>query len=230
MSYEGRMVKGVDKVVLSDGAAILYNADCRIILPTLGKVDAVVTDPPYNAAKGYGPGNDDLPEEEYAEMMQQITTLAQAIASNQFWVAPRYQMSLWLQLLPGAHIVVIRRGASGPLRHWWSDQFETALAIGRPNRPERDLWDDIRLKGEGYFFTEDTFDHPGYTPYKIMARAVELFSASGQTILDPFMGSGTTGVACARLGRKFIGVEIEDKFFRIACERIKRELDQLKMF
>ncbi len=54
--------------------------------------------------------------------------------------------------------------------------------------------------------------------------------ALGDTILDPFMGSGTTGVACARLGRKFIGIEIEPKYFEIACERIKREYDQLKMF
>ena len=51
-----------------------------------------------------------------------------------------------------------------------------------------------------------------------------------ETILDPFMGSGTTGVACARLGRKFIGIEIEPKYFDIACKRIAREYEQLKLF
>jgi DNA modification methylase len=51
-----------------------------------------------------------------------------------------------------------------------------------------------------------------------------------ETILDPFMGSGTTGVACARLGRRFIGIEIEPKYFDIACKRIAREYEQLKLF
>jgi DNA modification methylase len=50
------------------------------------------------------------------------------------------------------------------------------------------------------------------------------------TVLDPFMGSGTTGVACARLGRRFIGVEIEPRYFDIACKRISREYEQLKLF
>jgi DNA modification methylase len=52
----------------------------------------------------------------------------------------------------------------------------------------------------------------------------------GQTILDPFMGSGTTGVACAKLGRKFIGIEIDAKYFDIACERIQKAYDQPDMF
>ena len=51
-----------------------------------------------------------------------------------------------------------------------------------------------------------------------------------QTILDPFMGSGTTGVACANLGRKFIGIEIERKYFDIACERIDNAYRQKRMF
>ena len=63
-----------------------------------------------------------------------------------------------------------------------------------------------------------------------MLRLVDLASISGQTVLDPFMGSGTTGVACARLGRKFIGIEIEPKYFDIACKRIEREYAQLKLF
>ena len=52
----------------------------------------------------------------------------------------------------------------------------------------------------------------------------------GHTILDPFMGSGTTGVACAKLGRKFIGIEIESKYFDIACERIRKAYDQPDFF
>lgn len=56
------------------------------------------------------------------------------------------------------------------------------------------------------------------------------FLPDAQTILDPFMGSGTTGVACAKLGRKFIGIEIDENYFRIACERIQKAYDQPDLF
>jgi site-specific DNA-methyltransferase (adenine-specific) len=56
------------------------------------------------------------------------------------------------------------------------------------------------------------------------------FTDLGQTVLDPFMGSGTTGVACANLGRKFIGIEIEPKYFDIACERISAAYAQMRLF
>ena len=63
-----------------------------------------------------------------------------------------------------------------------------------------------------------------------MMWCLRFVSDQKDTILDPFMGSGTTGVACARLGRKFIGVEIEDKYFSIACRRIEAEVRQGKLF
>ena len=72
--------------------------------------------------------------------------------------------------------------------------------------------------------------HPNEKPLNVIKKCVKCSSDRDETILDPFMGSGTTGVACARLGRKFIGIEIEERYFQIACERIKREYDQLKLF
>ena len=63
-----------------------------------------------------------------------------------------------------------------------------------------------------------------------MRTLIELFSNPGATVADPFMGSGTTGVACAQLGRKFIGIEIERKYFDIACERIDNAYRQQRMF
>ena len=59
---------------------------------------------------------------------------------------------------------------------------------------------------------------------------IGLHSSDGETILDPFMGSGTTGVACAKLGRKFIGIELEKKYFDIACQRIEEAYQQPDMF
>jgi site-specific DNA-methyltransferase (adenine-specific)/modification methylase len=63
-------------------------------------------------------------------------------------------------------------------------------------------------------------DHPTQKPVDLMAWCVNRLPASARVICDPFMGSGTTGVACARLGRKFIGIELEPTYFEIACERI----------
>lgn len=67
-------------------------------------------------------------------------------------------------------------------------------------------------------------EHPTQKPLPLLSEIVTLFSNPGNVILDPFMGSGTTGVACVRLGRKFIGIEIEPKYFDIACKRIDQEV------
>ena len=210
------------------GNATLYLGDCLEILPTLPKVDAVITDPPYNVGKDYGTHKDDMPPVQYENWCRARTLAARELATNQFWVAPRYKLGLWLGLLPESHLVVIRRGAAGPFRQGWSDQFEIALAIGKPEKCMSDLWSDIRLKGEGYFFREDSYGHPGYTPYPIMERAINLFAA--ESVCDPFMGTGTTGDAAMRTGRKFIGIEIEPKYFDIACERIENAQRQGRMF
>jgi len=73
-------------------------------------------------------------------------------------------------------------------------------------------------------------EHETQKPVPLMRELVFLFSGADSLILDPFMGSGTTGVACAKLGRKFIGVEIEPKYFDIACKRIERAYAQPDMF
>ena len=70
----------------------------------------------------------------------------------------------------------------------------------------------------------------GGKPTKLMDRVVSDYSRDGATVSDPFMGSGTTGVACANLGRKFIGIEIERKYFDIACERIEAAYAQGRLF
>ena len=72
--------------------------------------------------------------------------------------------------------------------------------------------------------------HPCPKPLGFMERLIERATLDGETVLDPFMGSGTTGVACARLGRRFIGVEIEPRYFDIACRRIEDAQRQGDMF
>jgi DNA modification methylase len=213
---------------LSDDVTLIQG-DCLGIMPTLKNISAVITDPPYNVGKDYGIHNDSMLNGEYEEWARSRTDICLTLCKTQFWVAPRYKMALWLSLLPNAHLVVIRRGASGPNRQGWSDQFETALAIGKPAHAPKDLWDGIRLKGEGYFFTEETWEHPGYTPIKIMERAILALTKESDTILDPFSGTGTTGLACIKCKRKYIGIEIEPKYNEIARQRLSYELSQGKL-
>ena len=72
--------------------------------------------------------------------------------------------------------------------------------------------------------------HPNVKPVELPQKFIGLHTSDGDTVLDPFMGIGTTGVACANLGRKFIGIEIERKYFDIACERIEDAQRQGRMF
>jgi len=197
------------------------------VMREIDTVDLVLTDPPYNCSKDYGVFKDNLPQEDYEDWIVQVIEESRRIANNQAWIAPRYQLGFYFRLFPDAHLVVIRRGASGPFRGGWSDQFETALAVGMPNKCKPDLWDDIRLKGEGYFFRENTYDHPGYTPQKIMNRFVDLLST--KSVLDPFMGTGTTAVACERYGRAWIGIELSREYCDIAVKRIEKEARQMKL-
>ncbi len=214
------IVDAIGKPYFRDDSVVIYHADCRDILPKMPKVDLVLTDPPYNAGKDYGTASDALNNEEYETRLAGIVTECRRLAAKQAWIAPRYKVGFWAAVLPGSHMVVIERRAGGPFRQGWSDQFEIVLTVGKPNQCRPDLWKDIRLKGEGYFFREDDYGHPGYTPQPIMTRLTSLLSIEGETILDPFMGSGTTLRAAKDLGRFAVGIEIEEKYCEIAAKRM----------
>lgn len=76
----------------------------------------------------------------------------------------------------------------------------------------------------------DVSGHPAVMPYRMAHDHIVSWTTHGHTILDPFMGSGTTGVACQKLGRRFIGIEIEPKYFDIACRRIEQAMAQPDLF
>ena len=188
----------------------------------LNLVDLVLTDPPYNCGKDYLIYKDNLPESEYHDFMREVVVRTLMIGKNHFWMAPRYQIKFWLSLFPDAHLIVIPRRAAGPFRGGWSDQFEIGLAVGKPKGAPPDLWNGIRLKGEGYFSIEETYDHPGYTPIEIMAWAIRYLS--NDIILDPFVGTGTSLVAAKNLNRKSIGIEINPKYCEISVKRLRQEV------
>lgn len=206
-----------------DDLVTIYCGDCREILPTLNP-NVIITDPPFNVGKDYGVSKDRMEASEYEDMLR----LVAAAAERHGWVAPHVQLRLFLEILgPSAVTIVVRRGAAGPYRFGWAGQFEMLLAVGKPNRMYPDLWDDIRLKGEGYFFREEHYDHPGYTPYQILARLVSLLSEPGELVVDPFLGTGTTLHAAKAQGRRAIGIELNEAYCEIAAQRCAQDVLEL---
>ena len=188
------------------GAATLYLGDCREILPTLPKVDAVITDPPYGigfAAQptkwqrraGQAPeGWDDCTVPDLPALLA-LGAIQCVWGGNYYGLPPSRGWLSWFK--PDAPPSM----ASFELA--WTNQDQNARqfnwSIGATN-PER-------------------VGHPTQKPLALMEWCIAQLGKP-QTVLDPYMGSGTTGVACVNLAREFTGIEIEPKYFDIACRRI----------
>lgn len=89
-----------------------------------------------------------------------------------------------------------------------------------------DWFSDIQLVKN---VSDEKTEHPCQVPVELIKRIIILTTSENYTVFDPFMGSGTTGVACVQTGRKFIGIEIDEKYFHIACKRIKDAQQQMKL-
>ena len=187
--------------------------DCLEILPTLeaGSVDAVVTDPPYGLAeKLHGTGRGEwgkLYTEKDGFVWDQETphwftelalSFPEAIiwGGNYFNLPPARCWLLWDKM---------QEHSSGHAEMAWTN-------LDKPIRTYR--FSRVQLASEGK-------EHPTQKPLSLMQWCIE-FLPEAQTVLDPFMGSGTTGVACIRTGRKFIGIEKEEKYFQIAAKRLRQ--------
>ena len=196
------------------GNATLYLADCMDVLPTLPKVDAVITDPPY------GIGAD-----------------SHAGKAENGWT--QWGVGGWDSERPGAEVIHAVRQAGKVAIVWGGNYFTDVL----PPSMQWLVWD----KGQRNFsladcevawssqnkaarvFTysraaalQDGKRHPTQKPVALMKWCIEQAAVpAGGTVLDAFMGSGTTGVAAVQMGRQFIGIEREPKYFEIARRRIE---------
>jgi site-specific DNA-methyltransferase (adenine-specific)/modification methylase len=188
------------------GNATLYLGDCREILPMLGKVDAVVTDPPYGIGFAAAPTKWQRRAGHEAKAWDDATIPDVVLALPE--IAPCVIWGGNCYMLPQRRGWLTWRKPDAPPSMgqfelaWLSDDRtsrEITVSIGETN-PER-------------------VGHPTQKPLRVMEWSLG-FVPDGLT-LDPFIGSGTTGVACMNLGRKFIGIEIEPKYFDIACRRIE---------
>ena len=231
------------------GDCTLYEGDCLEIMPTLGSVNHVISDPPYEDELHKAVGR--IRRADGREMVASLGfdgvnasrsaiasvcvgasagwvilfTLAEGVRAWRddlqagqakwdttcFWVKPDASPRFNGQgPARGAECFVTCWAGAGYRR--WNAGGKRGVYVHNVNGPKR--------HGE----------HPTEKPVSLMSEIVADFTSHGDHILDPFMGSGTTGVACVKLGRKFTGIELEPRYFDIACKRIEEAYRQPDMF
>lgn len=212
------------------GDCTLYLGDCMEVMAGLGRVDAVVTDPPYGigadrgqkgrankrhgaawaASKDYGELEWDSapPAQETIDLMRSISQHQIIFGGNYFHLPPTSCWLVWDK----------QNGENG-----YADCELAWTNLGKAIRRLYWRWHGMIRKGD------DVREHPTQKPEGVMEWCLTHIP-DARTILDPFMGSGTTGVACVKAGRSFIGIEREPSYFDIACRRIEKAYAQPDMF
>lgn len=226
-----------DPVVI--GRATLYLGDCRDILPSLPKVDAVVTDPPYEF-NTFGSGKFRTKRKNMDEI--KAAGLADGfdhsiLRSDKFGAAVVFAHNdQWAKLLPHMaeeweRFAICQWHKLNPMpvanRHYQPDTEIYVHAWHPDFAPIGDLPQKKRyiLANGGQ---DTSIDHPTVKPLQVMQKIIA--NVAGVTICDPFMGSGSTGVAAVLESRDFIGIEREPKYFDIACKRIEEAQRQGDLF
>jgi len=192
----------------------LYLGDCREIMPTLPRVDAVVTDPPYgiginksnrlSISRGHG---GETWDNEAADLAWLVPMEVPSIVwgGNYFILPPSRAPLVWDKNNAGRDFA----------------DFEMA-------------WTNLDMVARRIVFRPMNMDggklHPTQKPIEVMRWCISWLPDAAMTILDPYMGSGSTGVAAVKMGRHFIGIERSPKYFDIACKRIAEAMTQPDMF
>lgn len=194
------------------GDAQLYLGDCAEILSLIGKADAVITDPPYGIGIASNPVRQmhakkdwdaSTPEGELIDLIVAAGEVAIIWGGNYFKLPPQQGFFVWDKIQP--------------------QNFSLAMCeMAWTNR-----------KGPAKLYRQSVLsyskEHPTQKPVELMAWCIEQLQKA-ESIFDPFMGSGTTGVAAVQLGRKFVGIERDESYFEIACKRIETAVAQGQLF
>ena len=197
------------------GNATLYLGDCQDILGSIGKVDAVVTDPPYGIGANHqtlGKGKKKFHRGgDWDTRKPDISFLSEIDAIKIIWGG-----NYFADTLP-------------PNNDWliWHKKND-GRSFSECEMAWTNLGNQTRILSHHWGGEEK--EHPTQKPLKVMEWCIKKLPDTAKTILDPFMGSGTTGVACAKLGRTFIGIEKDPEYFDIACRRIEEAYRQGDMF
>lgn len=203
-----------------DSAVTIYHGDCLELLLEL-KCDLCFTDPPYNSGLKYGAGTDDKRLDYWDWLRLRID---QMLIHNRCVLVKHTALKItdFLRHFPQSRILVWSKPFSsgfplnGVATHWEPIHWLS----GRSCRWSKDLFECNSGSGTG----EVTYGHPAQFPSKVSRWIINTFSDVGDDVLDPFMGSGTTLRAAKDLGRRAIGIEIEEKYCEIAARRMEQEV------
>lgn len=214
-----------EKVVI--GNAELWHGDCREVLPEL-RADACVTDPPYGVELGSTKGSGgahglalgayasyvDTYENYVRQIVPALTLAIQRTERAAVFIGPHIHELPKFDALGGVYC------SAATARHQWGfKNFLPVLLYGTyPDLQHGAKIPTVLASNE----TAEKNGHPVPKPVGWMRWLVALTTRPGETVLDPFAGSGTTGVAAVEQGRRFIGIERERRYFDIACDRISR--------
>jgi DNA modification methylase len=212
------------KPYYQDDYATIYHGDCREILPELEKVDLVLTDPPYGIGRdkgfeGFGGFGKPIKRRRYDEDK---------------WDSCRPDKAVFFVMIEKSNCALIFGGnyfadMLPASTHWlfW-DKLQTMPTFGDGEL----IWTNSKRKSvkkivyqyNGLINKEPDRSHPTQKPLKLIQQLIGEYSDIDNTILDPFMGSGTTLVAAKNLNRKAIGIELEEKYCEIAVKRLSQEV------
>jgi site-specific DNA-methyltransferase (adenine-specific) len=207
----------------------LYCGDCLDILPTLGKVDAVVTDPPYGI--GYSPSQNSVKAWGLKTFFGSVVVSGDDLPFDPtpflaFPVIVLFGANHYASKLPSSSEWVIWDKRDGMTSNDFADCEMIWTNGKRVARVFRHRWSGALRDTE----RGEIREHPTQKPVALMEWLIQRYTNPGDIVLDPFMGSGTTGVACVRTGRRFIGIEIDPGYFAIAQRRIAEAQLQPALF
>lgn len=189
--------------------------DCLDILPTLTGIDAVVTDPPYGLDFRGAEWDSSIPLW-IAEARRIAPVVVFTTAPTTLWDYPRPDwVSCWYRTAAQS------RNIMGGFNHW-----TPIVVYGKP----KFVVDTFYSNGMVTAHANKGIEHPSPKDVGLMRWMVINCTNPGDTVLDPFMGSGTTGVACVQTGRNFIGIEKEPEYYAIGEKRIKQAQMQPALF
>lgn len=184
--------------------------------------DLVLTDVPYNVGKDYGVFKDNLSDFDYINWLSGVIFHLKRISREQIiYPSKKYFLETWNILGKEFQQIVFTTSTSGSLRYGHSNQFSSILVSDHSvNGRAPNHYHNVPMPHDGFIFHENKYDHPGYTSMALSKLLLQTYSRKTYTVFDPFMGTGTTAVACAEFGLEWCGCEIDEKWINVANKRL----------